>query len=86
MSYNYRVNFAFEHKDSEILPEEQRHGFGFLDINTDHEPTTQEDFDEIAKTIGRNGDYKTVAVQTVAVKDEPTDDSDEVLEGEIIID
>jgi hypothetical protein len=85
MSENiYRVNYAFEHLDSEERPESQRWGFGHMDIITDHEPTTDEDFKEIARTIGKEGNYKTVAIQSVATKPENQEGVVPFVDGEIL--
>jgi hypothetical protein len=64
------VIFVGERLNSENLPIDERYVEGSIKINTDREPETQEDFNEIAKAIGRNGDYASVGVKQVLYDDE----------------
>ena len=92
MSNNYIAHFAFELRGAENLPETERHGFGTIPIVTDKEPKTQEEFLEITKMIFRQGGdrYEKVGLLGVTPVEEDHiafhDDSDTVLEGEIVID
>lgn len=87
MSYNYLVRYGYEKLDAAELPEDQRWGFGTIPINTDVVPQTEEEFQEIARTIGHTAGYEKVAILSIEDKNPTTleiDDSDEVLEGEIV--
>lgn len=92
MSNHYIAHFAFLLRGSENLSEEERHGFGTIPILTDKEPETQEEFLEITKHIFRQGGdrYEKVGLLGVTPIDPDhiafRDDSDTVIEGEIVID
>lgn len=62
--------FDFERLNSEQYPETERYGEGSIRLSVDKEPETQEDFQEIAKAIFRNGEYSQVAVKSVFHDDE----------------
>lgn len=64
------VIFVGERLNSEQLPVDERYVEGSIKIDTDREPKTQEEFDEISKAIGRKGKYKAVAVKQVFYDDE----------------
>ena len=82
--HTYRVNYAFERADSETLPETQRWGFGYLDIHTDKEPKTHEEYQEILRTIGMQGGYKSVRLQTISEKTEDNKPTSPFIAGEIL--
>lgn len=86
MSYNYLVHFQFAHPQSSLRPEDQRWGSGSVPINTDKEPKTEEEFLEIARTIGKLGGYERVAITRLDPTDHFVDDSSEILEGIIVND
>ena len=80
---NYRVEYAFEHSDSEARPEHERYGFGVIVVNTDKEPETPDELKDIARFIGtmREGtkteDYKAVGILKIEETD-LTIDSDKI--------
>lgn len=84
----YTVAYAFRHRESALRPDDQMWGEGTMPITTDKEPETQEDFDEIAKTVFRAGnDYAEVKIKHVIESQiSVNEDDDEPLEGEIVID
>jgi hypothetical protein len=86
MPKNYLAHFAFTRPDSAFLPENQRHGVGTVRIQTDKEPETAEEFQEIAKTIFRSnpGQYDTVGVTSLETTDDFLGDTGEILEGFVI--
>lgn len=89
MEHRYIATYAFELREGHYDRETDKAGWGQMHITTDHEPTTQEDFNEIAKQIFRSSDhaYKQISViKVVEPKDEdPLQlESEEILEGEII--
>lgn len=86
MSYNYLVRYGYEKVNAEELPEDQRWGFGSIPINTDVIPQTEDEFQEIARTIGHTGGYEKVAILSIEDRNPALeiDDSDVVLEGEIV--
>ena len=89
MSPTYYVNYAFQVADSEDKPDNERWGFGRVPIETEVEPTTDEDFKEIARTIGLKNGYDTVRLQHVAeiyASKMSGSDEDEILEGTIVDD
>lgn len=47
------AEYTFEHSDSAFRPKDMRWGSGTIPITTDHEPVTQEDFDEISRYIAK---------------------------------
>lgn len=63
------VLFDFERLNSEKYPENERYGEGSIRISTDKEPETEEEFKEIARAIGKNGNYSAVAVKSVFYDD-----------------
>lgn len=87
MSHNYLVNFSFAHPKSDLRPEAQRWGHGSMPINTDKVPETEEDFKEIARTIGKQGGYERVAINLpLQPTDKFVEDRGEILEGLIVND
>lgn len=91
MAPNYSVQYAFEHSDSELRPEGNKYGFGVIVVNTDKHPETPEDMKEIARTIGKlrtpqkTEDYKAVGILNIEPTERTIDDSDTILEGEIVL-
>lgn len=85
-SHNYLVHFSFSFPKSELRPEDQRWGRGSIPINTDKEPTTKEEFLEIARHIGKTGGYERVAIEKIDPTDHFIEDSGEILEGLIVND
>lgn len=81
----YNVEFTFEHKDSSLRPDNARYGSGTIPIVTDHAVETQEDFNEIAKVIGRQiPDCKRLVVNNVILVGDDVDPSGftgEIIEG-----
>lgn len=81
----YNVEFTFEHKDSVLRPENSRYGSGTIPITTDEEPTTQEQFDEIARVIGRQiPDCKRLVVNRIVAVGEdvnPSEFTGDLIEG-----
>ena len=72
LSNQYVVHYAFAYPESELRPADQRWGNGSIYIKTDKEPTTDEEFKEIARYIGKEGGYEAVGVLKVeAVEEEP---------------
>ena len=87
MSHNFLVHYNFAFPKSDIRPESQRWGTGSIPINTDKIPETDEEFQEIARHIGKLGGYERVAIQLpLKETDHFVDDSAEVLEGLIVND
>lgn len=77
----YNVEFTFEHKDSAFRPENSRYGSGTIPITTDEVPTEQEDFDEIARVIGRQiPECRRLVVNRISPADSPMITGD-VIEG-----
>lgn len=81
MSHNFLVHYQFAYPKSELRPEDQRWGNGSIPINTDKVPETDEEFMEIARTIGKQGGYERVAVTKIDPTDHFIEDSGEILEG-----
>lgn len=81
----YNVEFTFEHKDSSLRPDNARYGSGTIPIVTDEPVTTQEDFNEVARVIGRQiPDCKRLVVNNVILVGDdvtPSGFSGEVIEG-----
>lgn len=86
MSHNYLVHYGYEFPDSELRPEDQKHGLGTIPINTDKAPETEEEFLEIARTIGKQGGYAKVAITKIEETDHFIEDTNEILEGLIVND
>lgn len=89
MSLNFVVNYAYQKLGAAALPENERWGFGKMHINTDIEPTTDEELKEVARTIGLEQGYEMVAIQEIrplAEKDIVIDTEKDVLEGVILDD
>lgn len=86
----YNVEFTFEHLDSALRPENARYGSGTVPIVTDAEPTTDEDFKEIAKVIGRQiPDCKRLVVNNViqtGADTSPSEFTGDTIEGFILDD
>jgi hypothetical protein len=85
-SHNYLVHYSFAFPQSDLRPDDQRWGSGSIPINTDKEPTTKEEFLEIARTIGKQGGYERVAITKIDPTDHFIEDSGEILEGLIVND
>lgn len=51
--HKYLVRYAFKHTDSTLRPVDQMWGYAVTTIETDKEPTTSEEFKEIAKQLFR---------------------------------
>lgn len=87
MSHNFLVHYSFSFPKSDLRPESQRWGHGSIPINTDKIPTTDEEFKEIARTIGKQGGYERVALKLPL---QPTDhfveDTGEIFEGLVVND
>lgn len=49
--YKYLVRYAFKHLNSELRPDDQMWGYAVTTIETDKEPTTAEEYKEIAKQL-----------------------------------
>lgn len=81
MSHNFLVHYQFAYPKSELRPEDQRWGNGSIPINTDKVPETDEEFMEIARTIGNQGGYDRVAITKIDPTDHFIEDSGEILEG-----
>lgn len=81
----YNVEFTFEHKDSALRPDSARYGSGTIPIVTDHSVESQEDFDEIAKVIGRQiPDCKRLVVNNVILVGDdvvPSEFTGDTIEG-----
>lgn len=86
MSLNFTVRYAFSLPNADDKPENERWGYGTIPINTDKVPTTDEEKIEVARTVGLQGGYEKVVIIAIDPTNKFTDDSDEVLEGEIVID
>lgn len=86
MSHNFLVHYSFAFPKSDLRPEDQRWGSGSIPINTDKEPTTPEEFMEIARTIGKQGGYERVAITKIDPTDHFIEDTGELLEGLIVND
>lgn len=61
--YKYKVKFA--HEDENATSEEERHGAGMIDIETDHLVESREDLVEIARTIGKKNGYTKVVITAI---------------------
>jgi len=86
MSHNFLVHYQFAFPKSDLRPEDQRWGSGSIPINTDKEPKTEEEFLEIARTIGHQGGYERVAITKIDPTDHFIEDTGEILEGLIVND
>lgn len=88
MSQNYTAHYMFEHADSESRPEGKKYGQGVVVVNIEREPKTDEEFKEVARTIGLAGSYKSVAIVRLipTEKDLNGFSAHDTLEGEIVID
>ena len=84
MSMNFVVNYAYQVLGAEAKPENERWGFGKMQINTDKVPETPEELKEVARTIGLEGQYEAVAIQSITPLEKHIDDGDVVLEGTIV--
>lgn len=73
---NLVITFEYETLGSESLPEDQRKGIGAVDVTVDKLPETEEEFREIARTIGKmrtaekTEDYASVNLLQIAVAPE----------------
>lgn len=85
-SYNFLVHYSFAFPESGLRPDDQRWGNGSVPINTDKEPTTDEEFKEIARHIGKLGGYEIVAITSIDATDHFIDNTAEILEGLIVND
>lgn len=88
----YTVNYAFQVAGAEDKPEKERWGFGRVPITTEVEPTSDDHFMEIARTIGKKNGYEVVRVQHIT-ETVPEDEADaiigeesDVIEGTIVDD
>lgn len=79
----YTVNYAFQVAGADEKPEEERWGFGRVPITTDVMPTTDEQFMEIARTIGTKNGYEIVRIQHVA---EAVAEDEDIIEGTLVDD
>lgn len=84
MSHNFVVNYAYQKLGAAALPEDQRWGFGKMKITTDRIPETDEEKLEVARTIGLEGKYEAVAIQSITTLGEAIADGDIILEGQIV--
>lgn len=84
MTLNYVVDYAFKKLGADALPEGERYGYGKMNINTDIEPTTDEELLEVARTIGLEAGHEEVGVLKITPLQRAIDDGDVVLEGTIV--
>lgn len=81
--YKYNVEFTFEHKDSALRPDSARYGSGVVPITTYTPVETQEDFNEIARVVGRQiPDCKRLVVNNVILVGDDVEPS--TFNGELI--
>lgn len=85
-THNFLVHYSFSYPKSDLRPEDQRWGSGSIPINTDKVPETDEEFMEIARTIGKQGGYERVAITKIDPTDHFVEDTGEILEGLIVND
>lgn len=85
-SHNFVVHYSFAFPKSDLRPEDQRWGNGSIPINTDKKPETEEEFKEIARTIGKQGGYDVVAITKIDATDHFIDNTTELLEGLVVND
>jgi hypothetical protein len=85
-SFNYLVHYSFKFPESGLRPHDQSFGNGSIPINTDHAIETKEDEIEVARQIGKLGNYEMVAINSYDRTDKFIDDSAEILEGLIVND
>jgi hypothetical protein len=85
---NYLAHFAFTRPDSALRPDNQRHGVGTVRVQTDKEPETAEEFQEIAKTIFRSspGQYETIGLTSLETTDDFIGDTGDTIEGFVVND
>lgn len=81
---NIVVNYGYQKLGAAALPETERWGFGKMHLATERMPETEEEFEEVARTIGLAAGYEAVAIQKVAPLDLILDDDGLVIEGEIV--
>lgn len=81
LTHNYVVHFAFAYPESDLRPDEQRWGNGSMAIQTDIEPSTEEEFKEIARTIGKLGGYEAVGITSIDRTEKPVTTEQEIFEG-----
>lgn len=84
MSHNFVVNYAYQNLGADLLPEDQRWGFGKMKIVTDRIPETEEEKLEVARTIGLEGKYEVVAIQSITPLEEAIANGDIILEGTVV--
>lgn len=66
----YYAQFAFEFINSSELPADKRGGYKVISFNSEREPKTNEEFTEIARQIGKSGEYSKVRVLKVWSEEE----------------
>lgn len=62
----YRITYA--HENANETDPEKRHGYATQELQVDHEITTPEEIMEIARQIGKTGDYTSVGIMNVEQK------------------
>lgn len=83
---NIVVNYAYQTLGAAALEEDQKWGFGKMHMVSERWPETDEELKEVARTIGLEGKYEAVAIQTINPVDKLIDNSDIVIEGTIVDD
>lgn len=75
------AEYTFEHLDTILRPKDQRWGTGTIQLTVDHEPETQEDFDEISKYLAKEvvKDCKQLVLNRVYL-----DPSLNIIDGEFV--
>lgn len=93
----YIAEFSYTLQDTAFVEDEKKNGYGEIDIETDHEPTTEEDFKEIAKELFRQIPFcASLAVHRLRDESalfeqlnghlENEDNTSEVIPGEVYVD
>lgn len=77
------AEYTYEHNGASLRPKDQLWGVGTVPLDVDHEPTTQEDFDEISRYIATEVVKDCAKLVLNRVYADPSID---IIEGELVED
>lgn len=84
---NIVANYAYQKLGAAALPDDEKWGFGKMHLVAERMPETDEELEEVARTIGLEAGYEVVAlIEKPTALDKLIDDGDVVLEGTIVDD
>lgn len=84
---NIVANYAYQKLGAAALPEEERWGYGKMHLSAERMPETEEELQEVARTIGLEAGYEVVAlVDKPKPLDKLINDGDVILEGTVLDD